>query len=382
MLRRYGIAWLLLALALTWSGPAAARYASIVIDADSGKVLHSVNADTRNFPASLTKMMTLYMIFEALESGRLKLHQSLPVSRVAAGRSPSKLGLKRGERIKVRDIIGTLITKSANDAATVAAEGLAGSERRFARRMTRKARQLGMTRTTFRNASGLPHWAQRSTARDIATLARALHRDFPKYYHHFASTSYKYKGKRYRNHNRLVSRIPGFDGLKTGYIRASGFNIAVSVVRNDRRLIAVLFGGKSPRWRDRHIVRLVDRAYRALPDFEPETITRLARNLPRPNPATKAIRQVATSQWSVFVGSFARFSTAHLAVTRAATAVPSLNGSAYSIRRLMGENDIAYVARLNGLSESHARNSCGALQRQQIECEVLPNSEAIGQGSR
>ncbi len=365
--------------------PAAARYASIVIEAGSGKVLHAVNADTRNFPASLTKMMTLYLTFEALDAGRLELGRKLRVSRVAAGRSPSKLGLRRGQTISVRDIIGTLVTKSANDAATVVAEALAGSERAFGRVMTRKAAELGMTRTTFRNASGLPHWRQRSTARDMATLARALRRDFPNYYHYFSLKSYTYKGRSFRNHNRLLTRYDGADGIKTGYIRSSGYNLAASAERGGRRLIAVVFGGKSPRWRDRHVTRLMDRAFAALDrPKRPAASHRAARQAapwppaPRPKPDTRGPRG-----WSIQVGAFNRFATAHLAITRAARAAPDLLRLPISIRSATGAAGKLYHARLVGMSEARARRSCTKLMRKNIRCVVVPDATpGFAQGSR
>jgi D-alanyl-D-alanine carboxypeptidase len=363
------------------AAPADARYASIVVEADSGRVLHAVNADTRNFPASLTKMMTLYLAFEALDSGRLKMSQKLRVSRVAAGRSPSKLGLRRGQTIAVRDIIGTLVTKSANDAATVMAEALAGSERAFGRVMTRKAAQLGMTKTTFRNASGLPHWRQRSTARDMATLARALLRDFPHYYHVFSLRNYNYAGKNYRNHNRLLKQYAGADGIKTGYIRSSGYNLAASAERDGRRLVTVVFGGKSSRWRDRHVARLMTRGFAKLDRPSAVASARRAASwppVPRAKPDTEETRS-----WSIQVGAFNRFTTAHLAVARATKAAPGLVDSTITIKSGGGLSGKLYLARLGGLSQDKARRSCNTLNRKNIRCIVVPEADTgIAQGSR
>ncbi len=366
--------------ALLTFAPAEARYASIVIDARTGKVLHAINADTPNYPASLTKMMTLYMVFEALDKGRLTLDRKLRVSRVAAGRSPSKLGLRRGQKITVRDIIGTLMTKSANDAATVVAEALGGTERKFARLMTGTARALGMTRTTFRNASGLPHSRQASTARDMAILAGALQRDFPHYYHYFSMASYRYKGRRYRNHNRLLKRYRGMDGLKTGYIRASGYNLAASAQRDGQRLIGVVFGGRSARWRDRHMVRLFNKGFAALVKSGAMVVADTAPWPPEPK--RKPIRIAARTEWSIQVGSFRRYATAHLAVTRAARAVPALLRRPILISRVDGDGGRMYQARLAGLSEKRARRSCKRLKRRKISCVVIPTAESIGQGSR
>jgi D-alanyl-D-alanine carboxypeptidase len=257
-------------------GRADARYASIVIDNDTGKVLHELNADTRNYPASLTKMMTLYLAFEALDQGNITLDQDLPVSRRAAGMPPSRLGLKAGATITVEEAILALITKSANDAAVVVAEALGTKETLFAKKMTKKAHELGMKRTTFRNASGLPNRYQLSTARDMAMLARALIRDFPQYYDYFSTADFQYEGRVYRNHNTLLSKYDGADGLKTGYIRASGFNLVASAVRNDRRLIAVVFGGRSPRSRDQHVASLLDDGF-----AEAETLPVVAKARPK-----------------------------------------------------------------------------------------------------
>jgi D-alanyl-D-alanine carboxypeptidase len=246
------------AVVLVQPGEAQARYAAIVMDAETGTVLHAANADTRNYPASLTKMMTLYMTFEALDQGRLTLHQRLPVSRRAQGMTPSKLYLQAGQTIRVEDAVLALVTKSANDAAVVLAEALGGEEWKFARMMTDRARTLGMNRTTFRNASGLPNRHQLSTARDMATLSRALIYDYPHYYHYFSTVRFRYNGRTYGSHNNLLDEYRGTDGIKTGYIRASGFNLAASVVRDGRRLIAVVFGGRTARSRDRHIMALLD----------------------------------------------------------------------------------------------------------------------------
>lgn len=377
--RVYGFVLTSLMLALI-AAPAQARYASIVIDTQTGKVLHATNADTPNYPASLTKMMTLYMIFEGLDGGKLTLHKKLKVSRVAAGRSPSKLGLRRGRAISVADIIGALVTKSANDAATVAAEALGSTERKFARLMTAKARALGMTRTTFRNASGLPHRRQQSTARDMAKLGAALRNDFPHYYHYFSLASFRYKGRRYRNHNKLLKRYDGVDGIKTGYIRASGYNLVASVKRGGRRLIGVVFGGRSAGWRDRHMMRLFNSGYAAL---EQSGAITLAKAEPWPPvPKRKPLRILAQSEWSIQLGTFRRYATAHLAVNRAARAVPSLLRIPISIQRDNGNRGEVFHARLKGLSEKRAKRSCLRLKRRKISCVAIPTDESVGQGSR
>ena len=276
--------WVLLSLliaALVLPGQARARYASIVIDTASGQVLHETNADTRNYPASLTKLMTIYLAFEALEKKRLRMGQRLKVSRRAARMPASRLGLKRNQTILVEDAILALIVKSANDAAVVVAEALAGSESKFSRLMNRKAKVLGMTRTSFRNASGLPNRRQLSTARDMARLAQAMIADFPQFYRYFSERDFTFRGRTYKSYNRLLTNYGGSDGLKTGYTRASGYNLAASAVRNGQRLIAVMFGGRSASSRDRHVARLFDHGF-----ADPI----VARGTPAPAPPAKPDR--------------------------------------------------------------------------------------------
>jgi len=262
--RRRGVVVTLLACLLLVAGPAQAgnpRYAGIVIDADSQEILYAENADRLRYPASLTKMMTLYLLFEALEEGRLGLDQPLPVSAYAAAKPASKLYVKPGSTIPVDQAIDALVIKSANDVAVVVAEALGGSDRHFARMMTDKARELGMQDTVFRNPHGLPDAGQVTTARDMAVLSRHLMRDFPQYYPRFSRTSFTWRGKTITGHNRLLKSYPGADGLKTGFIRASGFNVATSAVRGDRRLLTVVMGGFSAASRDAHTADLLDRGF-------------------------------------------------------------------------------------------------------------------------
>ena len=259
-----------------------ARYASIVIDAETGEVLRSRNADIRRYPASLTKMMTLYLLFEAVDNGKFSLDSKLKVSKRAAGQSPSKLGLRAGSTIRVEDAIKALIVKSANDIAVVVAEALGGTEVEFARKMTRKAKALGMSRTTFRNASGLPNRKQRSTARDMARLAQALMRDFPHRYHYFGDQRFRYKGREHRSPNRLLSRYRGMDGIKTGYIRASGFNLVASAERGGRRVIAVVFGGKTSRSRNAHVANLLDLGFTRIAENDAKRGRVRYAGIPRP----------------------------------------------------------------------------------------------------
>jgi D-alanyl-D-alanine carboxypeptidase len=233
-------------------------YAAIVIDDKSGVVLHDVSADEPRHPASLTKIMTLYLLFEQLEAGTLKLDTALPVSTRASVQNPTKLGLKPNQTIKVEEAILGLVTKSANDAAVVVAEAISGSVEEFAARMTRKARALGMSGTTYVNASGLPAEAQITTARDQAVLGRAIQHQFPVYYQYFSTPSFRYKGAEMRNHNHLLGNVKGVDGIKTGYTEASGYNLTSSVRREDKHIVAVVLGGTSNAARDARMRQLIE----------------------------------------------------------------------------------------------------------------------------
>lgn len=235
------------------------KYAAFVYDVNTGKTLFSRHADKRRFPASLTKMMTLYVLFEEIQAGRYNLGSRLKISRTAASRPPSKLGLRPGSTITVKSAILSLVTKSANDIAAAIAENISGSEANFGKRMTRTARKLGMKSTTFRNASGLPNSKQHTTARDMMRLGLALQKNFPSYYRYFNTTSFKYGGRSYRNHNKLLRRVKGVDGIKTGYTRASGFNLVANVRTGNRHIIAVVMGGKTGRSRDAHMRQLIAR---------------------------------------------------------------------------------------------------------------------------
>jgi D-alanyl-D-alanine carboxypeptidase len=233
-------------------------YSSIVVDANSGAVMQATNADAPRHPASLTKIMTLYLLFERLEQGKIKLTTELPVSAHAAVQAPSKLGLKPGDSIRTETAIRAIVTKSANDVAVIVAEAIGGDEPAFAKMMTAKARALGMNQTVYRNASGLPDDQQITTARDQAILGRAIQDRFPKYYHYFATRIFEYRGHAIRNHNHLLGAVDGVDGIKTGYIRDSGFNIVTSVRRGNHHLVAVVFGGRSAPARDARVRSLID----------------------------------------------------------------------------------------------------------------------------
>ena len=388
---------LLIAMAVLLAGAKSseAGYASIILDADTGEVLRSRNADTRNYPASLTKMMTLYMLFEQLDAGRMQLSDKLAASKRAAGQPASKLGLKRGTKITVQQAIMALATKSANDVATVIAEGISGTEWEFAVAMTKRARELGMKRTRFKNASGLPNRKQLSSARDMGVLAMAILRDFPHYYDYFSAKSFRYNGKTYRTHNNLLNSYPGMDGMKTGYIRASGFNLVASAVRNGRRIIAVVFGGRTAKSRDQHMVKLLDlgfervaqRDQRAgvkqfavlnsrkvpLPVFKPVfTETRVAKAVHRP-----PIRRGEAGQWAIQVGAYQTVSAAETALRAVSTRLPDLlsHASAALTPIELKRGDILYRARFLGLLKGEANEACASLKAVTMPCAVVPNPD-------
>jgi D-alanyl-D-alanine carboxypeptidase len=251
---------------------AAVPYSGLVVEVDTDRVLYEKNADELRHPASLTKMMTLYLVFEALANGELNEDTMFRVSRFAVMRPPSRLGLSAGEALSVRDGILALVTRSANDAASVIAEGVAGSESVFAAMMTDKARELGMSRTVFRNASGLPDPNQVTTARDMYRLGRALYKDFPEQYTYFSTPKFYYAGQGFENHNHLMERYPGMDGIKTGFINTSGFNLVASAKRGGRRLIGVVFGGPSAFRRDQHMKEILDDGFAQLLEGAPPGI--------------------------------------------------------------------------------------------------------------
>jgi len=386
---------------------------SIVIDAETGRVLSEMNADAITYPASLTKMMTLYLTFEALNAGRLRLDQYLPVSTEAASKSPTKLHLVPGDSVQVHDLILGIVTKSANDAAAVLAEGLAGSEPAFADRMTAKARQLGMTSTVYRNASGLPDPEQRTTARDVAQLALALYHDFPREYRYFATREFFFRGRVILTHNHLLDWYEGADGIKTGYIGASGFNLAASAVRNGHRLIGVVMGGASAGSRDREMAALLDQGFSEVGagatlvagrEAPSPSAAPVVAETDQPEPVrprekigqlAKAARKIAahlspvakaeaapiahqlrtpaeTDRWSIQLGAF-RDGTAAEQAARSAATVPGARGKPVQIvQPSKGGKEHVYRARLLNFSPQEAQGACAALHKKKIECSVVP----------
>jgi len=409
-----------IALAGTSAPAQAAKYAAIVIEEDSGRVLFARNADSLRYPASLTKIMTLYLLFEDIAAGHLTLKSRIPVSKVAAGRSPSKLYLKPGQTISAEQAIYALVTKSANDVATAVAEKLGGSERAFAKRMTRKARALGMSRTTFQNASGLPHSKQRSTARDMARLAIAMRRDFPQYFKYFSTKSFNWNGRKFGNHNKLLSKFNGTDGIKTGYINASGFNLVATVTRNNVRLIGVVFGGKTSRSRDAHMMDILERQFKRikpaqanqqlaalptkLPTSAPTRVSDVPETIPQPKQitvkrladtmvadATPEFLDIVTTtasltitpddqaHWSVQIGNFAQRVNAHKAAIRARRMADTVLGMTPANLTLVTRGEMPlWRGRVYALDEGQARSACAALFAEGSPCIAIRTPTSNG----
>tara|TARA_B100000963_G_scaffold176704_1_gene153709 strand:+ start:261 stop:1613 length:1353 start_codon:yes stop_codon:yes gene_type:complete len=403
-------------LSLLTSPPAAAnpKYASIIVEESSGQVLYSRSADKQLFPASLTKIMTLYLLFEALQNRRITLGTRMKVSKVAASRSPSKLYLKPGQTITVENAILALVTKSANDVATVVSEHLGGNERNFAKKMTRKAKAIGMKRTIFKNASGLPNQAQLSTARDMARLGIAIRQDFPQYFKYFNSTSFNWKGRKFRNHNKLLTQFKGTDGIKTGYINASGFNLVATTERNGVRLVGVVFGGKTGKSRDKHMISLLNRQFERIkpvqvksmplpttplsrpdnflaanlqPEFQKPTVTNDLQTASRPpvraettspDPLVNTLSlqvSVPPPLWSIQVGSFTRRVSAHKAAIKARqTARDTLNLTPAELSVVTRGGLPLWRVRFRNLDENRARAACAALLSAGSTCIALPVS--------
>ena len=374
-----------------------AKYASFIINENTKRIYHNANADTRNYPASLTKIMTLYLVFDALKSKKISMNSKFKVSKRATRQPPSKLNLSAGSNITVKNAILALVTKSANDVATVIAENLGKSERNFARLMTRKAKKLGMTRTTFRNASGLPNRGQLSTARDMATLGIAIRKNHPKFFKLFKTKSFIYKGIKYTNHNNLLGSYSGTDGIKTGYTNASGFNLVASVERNGQRIIGVVFGGKKARSRDKHMVTLLNKYFKTslskplvriakpseLPKIRPK-IVMAEKNIKNFRIPPKIINNIIPNNveedWFIQIGAFKNRLNAHKAARNARNIVPeqlgNLPASLSKITKSSTNNNLQYLWRVRfvELAENQARSVCAELWTSGLSCIPLPSN--------
>ena len=419
------------ALSLPQSALANDKYAAFVIDAQNGKVLFSRYADSRRYPASLTKIMTIYLLFEEMEAGRITKNTPLKASSNAAAQVPSKIGIKAGQTITVDQAIRALVTKSANDVAVVVAENLNGSVSNFAKRMTRTAHSIGMRNTKFLNPHGLPNSGQTTTARDMSKLAIQTMRRFPKYYYYFQTRSFTWKGTTFGNHNKLLGRVAGVDGLKTGYIRASGFNLVSSMRRDGRHIVGVVMGGRSGSTRDAHMRELLETHIRhasrggammfanaPLPRSRPEdpslpvsmttaqtmpvpkivvpstsvpgtlvsvnqsgaaaSLSNATAGVPVPTPAPVATAATemgsaspppGTGGWVIQVGAFNSEQLALDALNRAKSRAPSLLSAATAFTETTSKNGTTlWRARFAGFDQSGASGACAHLKRQSFGC--------------
>jgi D-alanyl-D-alanine carboxypeptidase (penicillin-binding protein 5/6) len=363
-------------------GFAESKFAAIVMDADTGKILYAKNADDRRYPASLTKVMTLYLTFDALERGKLKMSDRVVFSRHAAAQAPTKLGLRPGQSITVKQAIDIVAVKSANDVATALAEKVGGSESRFARMMTAKAHELGATHTRFYNASGLPDSRHVTTAHDLALIARATIRDFPQYYDAFGQERTTFRGRVIPGHDHLLA-MDGVDGVKTGYTRASGFNLISSGMRGHHRIVAVVLGGSTARTRDRfmaHLLRAGFAAVAAPPQVQQATLERLigepsdeiesaaielASNDASPVDQGDADDEDAAPTWSVQVGAFSTQDRAALRLKDLRRVLPGTFGDAEA--RTVSANGL-FNARFGGFSPDEARAACAAVKARGEGC--------------
>ncbi len=339
-----------------------AKIAAIVIDYDTKEILFEINADTRNYPASLTKMMTLYILFDKLEKGKLSEKTALLVSAEAASRSPSKLHLEEGSTIKVRDAIQALIIKSANDVATVVAEHISGTERDFAKLMNKYARNLGMKQTTFKNASGLPNRKQMTTARDIATLSHALIKNFPDQYNLFSKKEFNWKGKTYKSHNKLMLNYKGADGIKTGYIKASGFQLAFSAKRNKKRLIGVYFGGDTGKKRDASLKIIMDKEFAEL---------NLSHTAEQKKQIKKNITTKTKNSYSIVVGTFKYKNNANKQLRLIRSKYPittSTKKSRVVLISIKGKK--LFESRFEFFTKKEAYSACNRLKKYNRDCFV------------
>ncbi|MSP00603.1 MAG: D-alanyl-D-alanine carboxypeptidase [Acetobacteraceae bacterium] len=362
-----------------WAQVGSARYSAIIVEAHSGRIIMGVNQDELRFPASLTKLMTLYMTFEALRDRRVQLNQYVPVSAWAAAQAPSKLGLQPGEALTVEQAILGLVTKSANDAASALGEFLGGSEDRFAQMMTLRARALGMNRTNFRNASGLPDSNQWTTARDLATLGRRLVLDFPQLYGYFGVSGFIWRNRVIPNHDTLLRTYPGADGMKTGYTNYAGHNLVSSAVRGNVRLIGVVMGAASNTERDQHMTMLLDNGFgqangTTMARFGNPLITlanaATSLSFRTAQPAVPAGRPVlaprASRDRGVQIGGFVAERTAWEVAQESARIAP---GGQARVQPVIVGRRATYHAQLLGVSETEARTVCANLSRRGAACQ-------------
>jgi len=360
---------------------AARTQSSIIIDAHSGKVLSSQNADELRYPASLTKLMTLYITFGELESGRLKMTDKLKVSRTAANRSPSRLGLKPGSKISVQDAIMALIVKSANDCATVLAEGIGYSEENFAQTMTKVARELGMKNTTFKNASGLPNRTQKTTARDMAILGAAMYHHYPQYYKLFATKKFTWQGHTMYTHNHLLKTFKGADGMKTGFTNAAGYNIVTSAEQDGNRVIAVTMGHNTLKQRDKKVASLMNRGLRKLalanniekPTLYAQTTSSIENSAPKS--AGSANHSIET-QWGIQIGAFSNYAKARNYALQIRKGIKDhhIQKAQINIEAATKGAAVVYRSKLIGMKKHQADKTCNYLKQKNKSCIVVASN--------
>lgn len=382
---------------------ASAATSSIMVNAENGKVMYEVNADQSRYPASLTKLMTLYITFNALENGRLKLTDKLKVSRVAASRSPSKLGVGAGTTITAKDAIMAVIVKSANDCATVLAEHFSKTEADFAVLMTQTAQKLGMKHTVFKNASGLPHSQQKTTARDMSILAMAVYNHFPQYYKWFSQNSFQYKGRTIYGHNHLLQTFSGADGMKTGYTAASGYNIITSAKRYNKRVIAVTMGHRYWNERDKKAALMMEKGLSNLKKSDTINVASLKKEIDGGSYATQvaslnkraplprnskpiAARQtkntsvpaVANGRYAVQVGSFSDYQRAK---NYAGSVKNSLakKFAVYNtkVEKIQAQNKTMYRSKVVGLAKNDAIKICQTMKQEKKSCLVVADNDMV-----
>lgn len=393
-----------------------ASVSSIMIDAANGEVMYEMNADERRYPASLTKLMTLYITFNALENNHIKLTDKLKVSRTAAGRSPSKLGVRAGETITVKDAIMAVIVKSANDCATVLAEHFAPTEADFAVLMTNTAHKLGMNHTTFKNASGLPNKQQKTSARDMAILAMAVYHHFPQYYKWFSAKSFQYKGRTIGGHNYILKTFAGADGMKTGYTAASGYNIITSAKRSGKRVIAVTMGHNSVGERDKKVSKMMDRGlvHMQKGDVDVATLTneingkgvikaktaRIAAVQKKTPAKTQNVRlakaqnktavkttqiasAVSNGRYAVQVGSFSDYQRArNYALTVKNKLAKKYAVHDIKVEKVQAASKTVYRSKVIGLARNDANTICRNMKRSNQACLVTADSGAMKMAQR
>lgn len=388
--------------------PAAASTSSIIINAENGEILSSSNPDTLRYPASLTKVMTLYIAFDALNKGLIKMSDELPVSRHAANMSPSRLGLRPGQKIKVETCIKALVVKSANDCAAVLAEGLGYTEENFAKTMTKVAHELGMKNTTFKNASGLPNKAQKTTARDMALLGAAMYHHFPEYYKLFSMKSFTYNGQKIYTHNHLLKTFKGADGMKTGFTNAAGYNIITSAQRDGQRVIAVTMGHNTLRLRDTTVAKMMEKGLKKLAMDEkvktsgmyanldsksvniPNSREQIAQNKKKSwklneqnaSAASKAESSEttlasadnpsATDIWGIQVGAFSNYAKARSYALKIKKEVFRKSADKpINIEPVASGSAIIYRSKIIGFAKNDADAACSKLKRNNKSCIVV-----------